>query len=110
MDDTVTHSFKAGVVADMRREPIVNCCDGAGVACTRNGRVGKFGAVRIADFQVGRGPDALDLAMSARGKRPVGRSLEYRELDTGRAGIDDEDWFAHRGHPIPTAAARCAWE
>src|SRR5208283_2294207 len=109
MDNTVPHAVESGFAADMRREPIVDRRDGAGVAFTCNRPVGKLIAVRIVDLQVGRRTNAFDLAMSVCRKRPVGQSLEYRELDAGRPGIDDEHWFAHGRHPTLTATARRAW-
>ena len=109
MDDTVPHAVESDFAADMRREPIVDRCDAAGMAFTCNRPVGKLIAMRIVDLQVGRRPNAFDLAMSVRGKGPVGQSLEYRELDAGRPGIDDEHWFAHGHHSTLTAAARRAW-
>src|SRR5260370_11283389 len=56
-----------------------------------------------------RCPDPPDLAMSACRKGPVGHRLEYRELDAGRSGIDDEDRFAHRGHPVSLPDPAYGW-
>jgi hypothetical protein len=103
MDDAVTYAVEPRVVADMRHEPLEDRGDRTDMAGTGNRPVGKLFAARIGDLQMGRGPDALDLAMDSGDKRPVGRRLEYREFDAGGPGIDNEYRFAHRGHPFHAA-------
>jgi hypothetical protein len=98
MDDTVAHSVETGIAADMRCEPIMDGGYSAGIAVAHNRPIGKLVAGRIGDLQMRRRPDTLDLAMSACRKGPIGHGLEYRELDAGRPGIDDENRFAHRNH------------
>ena len=109
MDNPVAHAIKAGLAADMRREPIMDGGYGAGMAVARNRPIGQLFPLRVGDFQMGRGSNALDLAMSACRKGPVGHGLEYRELDAGRPGIDDEDRFAHRGHPASLPDPAYGW-
>ena len=113
MDDAVAHSIKPGLAADMRREPIMDGGDGSGMPVAHNRPISKLVSFGIGDLEMRRRPDALHLAMSACRKGPIGHGLEYRELDTGRTGIDNEDRFAHRCYPAslaaPAAAARREW-
>lgn len=114
MDDTMAHSVETSLAADMRREPIVDSGDGAGMAVPRNRPIGQLFPLRVGDPQMRQLPNALDLAMRARRKGPAVRGFEYREFDAGRPGIDNEDRFAHRSHPAslpdPAAVARREWE
>ena len=83
MDDAMARSVKAGLGADMRREPIMDGGYSAGIPVARYPPIGKLSAVRIGDLHMRRRPDALHLTMSACRKGPVGHRLEYRELDAG---------------------------
>jgi hypothetical protein len=93
VDNTVTHAVETGIAADMHCEPIMDGGYTAGIPVARNRSIGKLVAGRIGDLQMRRCPDTLDLAMSACRKGPIGHRLEYRELDAGRPGIDDQDRF-----------------
>ena len=99
MNDAVADTGKQSFAADVVAEPVMNGCHRASLIRGSDRLVDEFLTFAVGDFNARRRvaafANAFDLAVSAGGERAILGRLIDRELAARRAGIDDEDRFAH---------------
>src|ERR1700730_12038849 len=95
MDNPMTDPGELGLTADMDGAAVVSRRDRALVIIAGDRPLDEVAPLRVRYREPRCCPYSLDLPMSRGRERSVGPSLEHREFDVRRAGIDHDDRFVH---------------
>src|ERR1700732_337782 len=94
MDNPMADAGELGLT-DMNGTAVVNRRDRALIIIAGDRPLDEVAPLRVRYREPRCCPYSLDLPMSRGRERSVGPSLEHREFDARRAGIDHEDRFVH---------------